>query len=161
MTDRLTPAERSALMGRIQGGPRNRLQRSVHGWLCAKHVRHECEPRLLGAGRPDFAVHPRTGPRYPILLIFVDGCFWHGCPWHFRPPKTNAGYWRRHIAENVQRAALREGLPYPWVAYWEHGVTGAAGWPRGAYKEALLARIRAAWGSELAAGQRKLEAYAA
>src|SRR5688572_15588767 len=31
------------------------------------------------------------------VAVFVDGCFWHGCPVHFTAPRTNAGYWSPKI----------------------------------------------------------------
>ena len=37
------------------------------------------------------------------VAVFVDGCFWHGCPEHFVPPKTNPDYWEKKIGGNVQR----------------------------------------------------------
>ena len=37
------------------------------------------------------------------VAVFVDGCFWHGCPTHFVPPRTNPDYWREKIDRNVQR----------------------------------------------------------
>src|SRR2546430_8666798 len=37
------------------------------------------------------------------VAVFVDGCFWHGCPEHFKPPSTNARYWADKIARNRQR----------------------------------------------------------
>ncbi|MEV0876078.1 MULTISPECIES: very short patch repair endonuclease [Streptomyces] len=37
------------------------------------------------------------------VAVFVDGCFWHGCPEHFVPPKTNPDYWREKIGRNVKR----------------------------------------------------------
>jgi DNA mismatch endonuclease (patch repair protein) len=58
------------------------------------------------------------------VAVFVDGCFWHGCPEHFVPPKTNPGYWREKIGRNVQRdrdtdARLAEE---GWLVlrFWEH-----------------------------------------
>ncbi|MBG0819408.1 DNA mismatch endonuclease Vsr [Planomonospora sp. ID91781] len=58
------------------------------------------------------------------VAVFVDGCFWHGCPEHFVPPKTNPDYWREKIAKNVQRdrdtdARLAEA---DWLVlrFWEH-----------------------------------------
>lgn len=58
------------------------------------------------------------------IAVFIDGCFWHGCPEHFVPPKANADYWGPKIARNRERdsetsAALeREG----WIVlrFWEH-----------------------------------------
>ena len=44
------------------------------------------------------------------VAVFLDGCFWHGCPDHFRPPATNADYWAAKIAGNRARDAST-GLP--------------------------------------------------
>ncbi len=58
------------------------------------------------------------------VAVFVDGCFWHGCPEHFVPPKTNPEYWREKIGRNVQRdrdtdTRLAEA---GWLVlrFWEH-----------------------------------------
>jgi len=48
-------------------------------------------------GRPDF-VFPKTK-----LAIFVDGCFWHGCPRCYRQPSSNVAYWRSKIDRNRKR----------------------------------------------------------
>jgi DNA mismatch endonuclease (patch repair protein) len=37
------------------------------------------------------------------LYVFVDGCFWHGCPDHFIEPKTRADFWLDKIRGNRQR----------------------------------------------------------
>ena len=39
----------------------------------------------------------------PRVAVFVDGCFWHGCPDHRTWPKTNAAWWRAKIEGNVER----------------------------------------------------------
>jgi DNA mismatch endonuclease (patch repair protein) len=41
----------------------------------------------------------------PKVAIFVDGCFWHGCPLHATWPKSNAEFWRAKIIANQQRDA--------------------------------------------------------
>jgi DNA mismatch endonuclease (patch repair protein) len=48
-------------------------------------------------GRPDFA--------WPAarVAVFVDGCFWHGCPRCYRAPAKNKSYWRKKIEENRKR----------------------------------------------------------
>jgi len=58
------------------------------------------------------------------VAVFVDGCFWHGCPEHYVLPKTNQDYWREKIGRNVQRdretdARLSEA---GWLVlrFWEH-----------------------------------------
>lgn len=39
----------------------------------------------------------------PRVIVFVDGCFWHGCPLHATWPKTNAAFWRAKILGNMER----------------------------------------------------------
>ena len=51
-------------------------------------------------GKPDFAF-----PKLK-LAVFVDGCFWHGCPLHATQPKTNATFWRKKISTNRTRDRL-------------------------------------------------------
>lgn len=58
------------------------------------------------------------------LAVFVDGCFWHGCPEHYKEPRTNAGYWIPKIARNRERDAqfdelLREA-GWTVIRAWEH-----------------------------------------
>src|SRR2546425_5553526 len=48
-------------------------------------------------GRPEF-VYPRAR-----LAVFVHGCWWHGCPEHYVPPKTHGSYWKRKIERNMER----------------------------------------------------------
>lgn len=58
------------------------------------------------------------------VAVFVDGCFWHGCPQHATQPKANAAWWRDKLAANVARdrdtdIALRKA---GWLVlrFWEH-----------------------------------------
>lgn len=58
------------------------------------------------------------------VAVFVQGCFWHGCPQHFQAPKTNADFWRLKIGRNRERDVetddeLRKS---GWVSVrvWEH-----------------------------------------
>jgi len=37
------------------------------------------------------------------VIVFVDGCFWHGCPKHATWPKANAAWWRAKIETNARR----------------------------------------------------------
>ncbi|WP_246576268.1 very short patch repair endonuclease [Actinospica durhamensis] len=58
------------------------------------------------------------------VAVFVDGCFWHGCPEHFVPPKTNPGYWDGKIGGNRERDratdALLTAAGWSVLRYWEH-----------------------------------------
>jgi DNA mismatch endonuclease (patch repair protein) len=58
------------------------------------------------------------------VAVFVDGCFWHGCPEHGTWPKTNALWWRNKIETNVKRdrdtdARLR-ATGWTVLRFWEH-----------------------------------------
>jgi DNA mismatch endonuclease (patch repair protein) len=48
-------------------------------------------------GKPDFVFRRKR------LAVFVDGCFWHGCRWHCRMPKSRPGFWKPKIARNKVR----------------------------------------------------------
>lgn len=58
------------------------------------------------------------------VAVFVDGCFWHGCPDHFVPPKANATWWREKIAGNRQRdvdtTSVLQDQGWRVVRVWEH-----------------------------------------
>lgn len=45
--------------------------------------------------RPDFVLGS--------VAVFVDGCFWHGCPHHYVPPRSTIAFWARKLALNVER----------------------------------------------------------
>jgi DNA mismatch endonuclease (patch repair protein) len=81
-------------------------------------------------GKPDF-VFPRSTSsglkRARPVAVFVDGCFWHGCPIHGTQPKTNAAFWRKKISTNQARDRLvtRTLRARGWqvVRIWEHELT--------------------------------------
>jgi DNA mismatch endonuclease, patch repair protein len=58
------------------------------------------------------------------VAVFVDGCFWHGCPEHGRAPKANQAYWNAKLARNVERdarnTALLEAAGWTVLRHWEH-----------------------------------------
>lgn len=60
------------------------------------------------------------------VAVFVDGCFWHGCPIHAVRPKTNAEFWSSKLAGNAARDRRQaESLTAAgWIVlrYWEHEV---------------------------------------
>jgi len=72
-------------------------------------------------GSPDF-VFPKER-----VVIFVDGCFWHGCPKHYRRPKSRQKYWDAKIQRNQQRdrEVTRTLRAKGWkaVRIWEHALT--------------------------------------
>lgn len=58
------------------------------------------------------------------IAIFVDGCFWHGCPEHATWPKRNAEFWRQKIEANRLRDADTNerlcALGWTVLRFWEH-----------------------------------------
>jgi len=58
------------------------------------------------------------------LAVFVDGCFWHGCPEHGGRPKVNSTYWDAKISRNRERDAEQTArlLAAGWTVLrvWEH-----------------------------------------
>jgi DNA mismatch endonuclease, patch repair protein len=58
------------------------------------------------------------------VCVFVDGCFWHGCPQHQRTPSSNSAWWEEKLADNAARD-IRQSLALKkegWLVlrYWEH-----------------------------------------
>ena len=90
--------------------------------------------RLLHAAGLRYRIHsqPLRGVRRRAdvvfgparVAVFVDGCFWHGCPEHGTLPKTNSDYWVPKLERNVERDRETDGLlrAAGWVSIrvWEH-----------------------------------------
>lgn len=74
--------------------------------------------RELPRRRAD-VVFPRTR-----LAVFVDGCFWHGCTEHMRPPQTNARWWSAKLQGNIARDRETDerltAAGWCVVRVWEH-----------------------------------------
>ena len=113
-----TPAARAVMQGNRSRDtkPELALRSAVH----ALGLRYRVGARPL-AGVPstaDLVFRPAR------VAVFVDGCFWHGCPIHRRPLTTNAGYWTAKISNNQRRDAKVDGLltAAGWlpVRVWEH-----------------------------------------
>ncbi len=68
-----------------------------------------------GRGRgPDWLNRSRK------TAVFIHGCFWHGCPEHFKPPRSNTEFWKAKVSRNRERdASVRESLESDgWRVYW-------------------------------------------
>src|SRR3989304_3415944 len=88
---------------------------------------------LRAAGGKGYRLNRKDLPGRPDLVIsrdriavFVDGCFWHGCPRCYRRPSSNRSYWDAKVKRNmrrdrVQREQLRR-LGWKVIRLWEHEV---------------------------------------
>ncbi|WP_327320737.1 very short patch repair endonuclease [Streptomyces sp. NBC_01235] len=58
------------------------------------------------------------------IAIFLDGCFWHGCPEHATHPKANAEWWRtkldKNIARDVETTEHLTAAGWTVLRFWEH-----------------------------------------
>lgn len=96
--------------------PETLLRRLVH----AQGLRYRVSARPL----PDLRRTADLVFRPVKVAVFVDGCYWHGCPEHYVAPRTNSGYWSDKVAGNVRRdrdtdQRLKEA---GWLVlrFWEH-----------------------------------------
>ncbi|MGW1979284.1 very short patch repair endonuclease [Streptomyces sp. NPDC001889] len=58
------------------------------------------------------------------VAVFIDGCYWHGCPEHYVAPRTNSGYWSGKVAGNVTRDRDTDqrlvNAGWTVLRFWEH-----------------------------------------
>ncbi len=90
------------------------VRAGVSGWsLCAAHL----------PGKPDFVFEEAR------LVVFLDGCYWHGCPKCYRAPSSNTGYWSQKFARNKARdrkvGRLLRAEGWRVVRFWEHQIEGS------------------------------------
>jgi len=117
-SDIFTKAKRSEVMSRIRGRGNNdtelalvRLLRAhkISGWR--RHVQLRIAERGMrngdahGVTRPTFRVKPDFVFRQMRLALFMDGCFWHGCPKHATKPAT-IGRSGKRSSEETEPATL-------------------------------------------------------
>jgi DNA mismatch endonuclease (patch repair protein) len=76
------------------------------------------------------AVRPDVVFTRAKVAVFIDGCFWHGCPEHGRPPRANSTYWAAKIELNQNRDHIQTEtltlLGWAVVRIWEHEDPDAA-----------------------------------
>ena len=94
MADRMSKEQRSKTMGAIRA--QSKLENLFSKALWRRGLRFRKNVRKL-RGTPDIAIQ-----KYRVV-IFVDSCFWHGCPTHFKRPKSNQEFWDAKIARNRER----------------------------------------------------------
>ncbi|MEV5608426.1 very short patch repair endonuclease [Streptomyces sp. NPDC052225] len=95
-------------------------ERAVRKLVHAQGLRYRVAARPL----PDLRRTADLVFRPVKVAVFIDGCYWHGCPEHYVSPKTNPGYWSDKVAGNMARdrdtdQQLQEA---GWLVlrFWEH-----------------------------------------
>ncbi len=117
MSDVFTKAKRSEVMARI----RSRGNQATELAMAKLFRRHEITGWRRNQpvfGKPDFVFLKFK------LALFVDGCFWHGCPKHGTQPAGNRSFWKKKFARNIARDrlvnhALRQAN-WRVLRIWEH-----------------------------------------
>jgi len=116
MTDRMSKEKRSQTMAKIKSkntSPEILLRKLL--WNQGKRFR--IHDKTIN-GIPDISNKTRK------ILIFVDGCFWHGCEQCYISPKTNTEYWKRKFHRNKKRRKeiLSVLTKQNWKIFqvWEH-----------------------------------------
>jgi DNA mismatch endonuclease (patch repair protein) len=159
MPDVFTKAKRSQVMSHIRGRANKDteialakfLRRNrITGWRRQVEIRGRDaalrRPQTSQRDVPTFRVRPDFVFRQARLALFVDGCFWHGCPKHATKPKSNRAFWHRKLSRNKQRDRLvNQTLRLAnWrvLRIWEHDLQRAIKKPQNEVR--LLKRIKRA-----------------
>jgi DNA mismatch endonuclease, patch repair protein len=116
------PASSEAARKRMKSTPR----RDTPAELAVRRALHAMGLRYSTDSKP-LAHSPRRADivfRRAKVAVFVDGCFWHGCPVHGSSPRANAAFWRNKIRANRKRDADtdRQLQRSDWltIRVWEH-----------------------------------------
>jgi DNA mismatch endonuclease (patch repair protein) len=147
MADIFTHVKRSEVMSRIRSRGNEDTEialaklfrrNKITGW------RTQIEVRIKKAEGRSFRVRPDFVFQKLKLAVFVDGCFWHGCPKHGTQPKGNRAFWKNKFARNIARDVLvtRTLHRAGWrvLRIWEHTLRWATKKPQNEAR--LLKRIQ-------------------
>lgn len=92
---------------------------AVRRLLHAAGLRYRVDFAPLGGRRRADIVFTRKR-----IAVFIDGCFWHGCPIHATRPKANADYWGQKLDRNIERdletTASLQSAGWTVLRFWEH-----------------------------------------
>ena len=95
MADMYSKQKRSEIMSNVRS-KNTKIELEVRKALWARGVRYRIHnPNIPGI--PDISSMKNK------VVVFLDGCFWHGCKKHGSIPKTNTKFWEDKINENIKR----------------------------------------------------------
>lgn len=116
------PPSSSAVVAVMRGNqgkdtrPEQRLRSELHrrGFRYRKHIRP----------LPELRCHADIAFGAARVAVFLDGCFWHGCPEHGRVPRANSDYWQAKLSRNMARDRENDKrlaeAGWTVVRVWEH-----------------------------------------
>jgi len=114
MVDQFSKEKRSKIMSAIRS-KNTKPELALRRALWAQGLRYRIQ---YGKEKIDIAFPSKK------VAVFVDGCFWHGCPIHSHIPKSNPNYWIPKLQKNKERAILKNELlrntGWNVLHFWEH-----------------------------------------
>jgi DNA mismatch endonuclease (patch repair protein) len=134
MSDVFSKAKRSDVMSRIRSRGNKATELAFMKLLRGHHIsgwrRHlllkldQAEPRTGNAAKQRPSVRPDFVFRAPRVAVFIDGCFWHGCPLHGTKPAGNPGFWLTKLEGNRARDRhvnkMLRARKWTVLRIWEH-----------------------------------------
>lgn len=117
MADVFSREKRSQIMSRVRGRGNKATEFAMLAVLRRNRITGwRRQARLFG--KPDFVFLKHH------VAVFVDGCFWHGCPKHSSSPATNQAFWKQKLARNKDRDKLvvrtLKGQGWKVLRIWQH-----------------------------------------
>lgn len=95
-------------------------ERAVRSALHRRGMRFRTHVRLLDTYRGSVDIVFAT----PRVAVFIDGCFWHGCPIHWYPPRAHRSFWVEKVLRNRDRDVVvsrqLEAAGWLVIRIWEH-----------------------------------------
>jgi DNA mismatch endonuclease, patch repair protein len=120
MPDVFTKEKRSQVMSRIRSYGNKDTELAL-AKLFRAHAITGWRRRQKHFGKPDFTFRKKR------VVVFVDGCFWHGCPKHSNLPVNNRPFWKKKLTTNSLRDQLvtRTLRSQGWhvLRIWEHDLS--------------------------------------
>lgn len=124
--DEETPAESWASSSQVRASMRGNRGRDTAPERRLRSLLHAQGLRYRVSAKPVPSLRRTADIVFPKarVAVFVDGCYWHGCPEHHRPAKANSEFWRQKISDNQRRdaetteALVDEG--WTVIRCWEH-----------------------------------------
>jgi DNA mismatch endonuclease (patch repair protein) len=120
MTDVFSKQKRASIMSANRGSGNRSTERRLRARLVAAGISGWRVNAKNVLGKPDFVFDQEK------VIVFVDGCFWHGCVHCRNIPATNRPFWKRKIEGNKRRdvAVSRKLRKEGWrvLRFWEHQI---------------------------------------